>query len=336
MEHSDKHFMKLALKEASKGGTSVYPNPKVGAIIVANDKILSSGFHKSFGSPHAEAEAINNLELPISNATLYVTLEPCNHHGKTKPCTQLINKEIFDRVVIGSMDPNPLARGGANILRKKNIQVDENICQNEAQELNRRFFTFYQKKRPYIILKIASTMDGFIAELNGHSKWITNQKSRESVHKLRGSCDAILVGRKTIEKDNPSLTSHGKGRNPKIIIIDPEEKLNPTANVFHNNPMIFSKNGLGIDPKKNIKHILKTLYNESYQTILVEGGGITFSHFFNNNLFDELHMYLAPKFIGSGIPNYRGQKRLEQDLNLTIENIQNFDDDIKITYHKKI
>ncbi len=335
MYHSDKYFMRLAIKEALKAEPSVYPNPKVGAIIVKNGKVLSTGFHKSFGSAHAEEIAIKNLESSYNNVTLYVTLEPCSHKGKTDPCTELIDKDIFQRVVIGSSDPNPLACGGANIIRKKNIQVDENICQDETKILNKRFFTYHEKKRPYIILKMASTMDGFIAEADGYSKWITNQKSRESVHKLRASCDAILVGRKTIEKDNPFLTSHGKGKNPKIVLLDPDSKLDKNKNVFQNDPIVFSK-GLGRNsPKINIKNILDTLYTNSYQTLLVEGGGITFSHFLNNNLFDELHIYFAPKFIGDGIPIYYGIKTLKEDLNLHIHKIENFDNDIKIIYHKK-
>ena len=329
--------MQLAIKESLKAGLEVYPNPKVGAVIVNNNKILSTGFHKKYGAPHAEQVAINNLNssLPPS-ATLYVTLEPCCHKGKTDPCTDLIIKNKFHRVVIGSMDPNPLAGGGARILKENNIQVDEGICNNEIRSINKRFLTFYEKKRPYIILKMACTLDGYIAEPNGHSKWITNSASRASVHKLRSSCDAILVGRKTIEKDNPSLTSHGKGKDPRVILVDSNSKLNTNFNVFRNNPIIFTKDQLVDNPRLNIINILTFLFNNSYKTLLVEGGGKTFSYFLDYGFYDELQIYYGSKFIGSGIPIYYGKKTLEEGLNLTISNIEHFDNDIKITYQNKI
>ena len=147
---------------------------------------------------------------------------------------------MFNRVVIAANDPNPKASGGAKILRNSNIEVVENVCTEKSKKLNRRFFTFFEKKRPYVILKIASTLDGFIAEPDGHSKWITNKKSRQSVHKLRSTCDAILVGRKTIEAADPSLTSHGYGKDPRIIIFDPKNKINKKYKVLDKNSIIFS------------------------------------------------------------------------------------------------
>ena len=142
MTSKDKFFMKLALQEASKGGIAVYPNPRVGAVVVSDGKVVSSGYHKTFGSPHAEFNALYNIDKNISNATLYVTLEPCNHHGKTGPCIDLIDPKIINRVVIGSRDPNPLASGGLELLKQKNIDVEIDICADEARQLNRRFFTF--------------------------------------------------------------------------------------------------------------------------------------------------------------------------------------------------
>ena len=334
MTSKDKFFMNLALQEAYRGGIAVYPNPRVGAVIVSDGKVVSSGYHKTFGSSHAEFNALNNIDKNISNATLYVTLEPCKHHGKTGPCIDLIDPKIINRVVIGSRDPNQIASGGLELLKQKNIDVEIDICADEARQLNRRFFTFYEDKRPYIILKIASTMDGFIAEDNGHSKWITNVDSRDSVHELRSSCDAILVGRKTIEEDDPSLTSHGKGKDPKIIIIDKQNKIKKNANVFKNDPIIFSGDGLTDDPHVNIKYILDTLFQKNIQSLMVEGGGITFSHFIDSKFFDELHVYYAPKLIGSGLPLYHGKRSLVEDLGLKIHKIQRFKDNIKIIYYK--
>ena len=330
----DEHFMNIALQEAAKANHKVFPNPKVGALIVVDDKIISKGYHTCYGEDHAEANAINKLDKPIINATLYVTLEPCSHIGKRNPCTDIIKSKMFSRVVIGANDPNPKASGGAEILKNNNINVTENVCAEKSKKLNRRFFTYFEKKRPYVILKIASTLDGFIAEMDGHSKWITNEKSRKSVHKLRSSCDAILVGRKTIEVDNPSLTSHGYGKDPKIVVLSSQNKINPKSKIFKNVPIFFSNKDLVNDPKKNIIYILRELYNKSYQTLLVEGGGKTLSHFLDSDLFDELHIYYAPKIIGNGKPLYVGSNRLTKDYKLKIHKIEHFDHDIKMVFYR--
>tara|TARA_B100001142_G_C14317635_1_gene649072 strand:+ start:120 stop:1151 length:1032 start_codon:yes stop_codon:yes gene_type:complete len=332
----DEHFMNIALQEAAKANHQVYPNPKVGALIVINDKIISRGYHKAYGEDHAEANAIKKLDRPITNATLYVTLEPCAHFGKKNPCTDIIKSEMFNRVVIGTMDPNPKASGGAEILRKNNIEVVENICSNEARKLNKRFFTFFEKKRPYIILKIATTLDGFIAEQNGLSKWITNEKSRESVHKLRSTCDAILVGSNTIKKDDPSLTSHGYGKDPKIIVFGSQNEINNKYKISKANPIFFAGKKLGNNYKKNITYLLNDLYKKSYQSLLVEGGGKTFSSFLDSDLFDELNIYYAPKFIGSGISLFTGNNTLTKDYKLQLHKVEHFDNDVKMTFYKGI
>ena len=331
---NDEYFMQLALKEAEKADDSVYPNPKVGALVVANNKIISKGYHKCYGKEHAEFKAIKSIGRSLSNATLYVNLEPCSHQGKTAPCTDLIDNKIFKRVVIGAKDPNPKASGGAKILREKNIEVVENVCLENSKKINRRFYTFFEKKRPYVILKIATTLDGFIAELDGYSKWITNKKSRESVHKLRATCDAILVGRKTIEIDNPSLTSHGHGKDPKIVILDTKNIISKKSDVFKNNPIVFSGKELVHNYKENINYVLNELYKRSYQTVLVEGGGKTFSAFLDSDLFDELNIYYAPKIIGDGKPLYIGNNALTKDYKLQLHKTEHFDYDIKMTFYK--
>ncbi len=334
LKAKDEYFMNIALQEAAKADHKVFPNPKVGALIVIDNNIISRGHHKCYGEEHAEANAINKLNRSITNATLYVTLEPCSHLGKRNPCTDIIKSKMFSRVVIGANDPNPKASGGAKILRDNNIEVVENVCTEQSKILNRRFFTFFEKQRPYIILKIASTLDGFIAELDGHSKWITNEKSRKSVHKLRATCDAILVGRKTIEADNPSLTSHGYGKDPTIIILDSNKKINTRFKVFKNTPIVFSGNELANDPKKNTIYVMKKLYNKSYQTLLVEGGGETLSHFLDSDLFDELHIYYAPKIIGNGKPLYIGNNTLTKDYKLRLHKVEHFDHDIKMVFYR--
>ena len=334
LKTKDERFMKLALQEAAKADHKVFPNPKVGAIVVHDDNIISRGYHQKYGERHAEAIAIDKLDKSITNATLYVTLEPCSHIGKRSPCTEIIKSKMFSRVVIAANDPNPKASGGAKILRENNIEVVENVFPEESKKINRRFFTFFEKKRPYVILKIASTLDGFIAELDGTSKWITGEKSRQSVHKLRSTCDAILVGRKTVEADDPSLTSHGHGKNPKIIILDPKNKLDKKFKILFKNPIIFSGKNLKNSPQKNITYILDELYSKSYQTLLVEGGGETISSFLDSNLFDELHIYYAPKLLGDGTPLYSGYNKLTKDYKLELNNIDHFGNDIKVVFFR--
>ncbi len=334
MNQIDKYYMRMAIDEALKGGSNVYPNPRVGALIVKDNKIVSSGYHERFGGQHAEVIAINNMSPEISNATLYVTLEPCDHQGKTNPCSDIIDPKIITRVVIGTKDPNQLASGSSKKLMEKGIQISENICGNECRDINRRFFTFHEQKRPYVILKMASTLDGFIAEIDGSSKWITNEDSRNSVHELRSTCDAILVGRNTIQKDNPLLTSHGKGKNPKIVFFDRGHKIDKNSKVYQDDPIIFAGKNLFQKPRENISNLLSYLYKNSYQSLLVEGGGITFTHFLDNQTFDELQIYYAPKTIGEGIPLYHGKKSLEVKLGIVLEKIEKFGNDIKITYLK--
>ena len=334
LKTQDKHFMNIALQEAAKANHEVFPNPKVGALIVIDNNIISRGYHKCYGEEHAEANAINKLDRPITNATLYVTLEPCSHLGKRNPCTNIIKSKMFSRVVIAANDPNPKASGGAEILKNNNIEVVENVCTEKSKKLNRRFFTFFEKKRPYVILKIASTLDGFIAEPNGHSKWITNKKSRDSVHKLRSTCDAILVGSNTIKKDDPSLTSHGYGNDPKIIVFGSKNEINNKYKILEGNPIFFDIKKSGNSYKENIIYVLNDLYKKSYQSILVEGGGKTFSSFLESDLYDEINIYYAPKFIGSGFPLFTGDNRLAKDYKLHLHKVEHFDHDIKMTFYK--
>lgn len=335
MIKNDNYYMKKALKEAARGKQLVFPNPRVGCIIVEKNKILSKGYHRKFGEDHAEKMAFKNLNKKAKDATLYVTLEPCNHHGKTPPCTDLINRDQIKKVVISNLDPNPDSGKAIKKLREKNIKVVTGVCEKKGQKLNRRFFTFHEKKRPYVILKLAATLDGYIAEKNGHSKWITNEKSRKEVHNLRSNCDAILIGRKTAEFDNPSLTSHGQGKNPRIVLIDPNRKINQNQKVLKSGPIIFSNEDLGKNKILNVTIILDKLYKENIQSLLVEGGGDTITNFINSKKFDELQVFYAPKLIGQGVSMFHSIKKLDESLDLSIDNIKQFNNDIKITYHRK-
>jgi diaminohydroxyphosphoribosylaminopyrimidine deaminase/5-amino-6-(5-phosphoribosylamino)uracil reductase len=334
MLKNDQYYMNLAIREALKGSDNTFPNPRVGAVVVADGEVISKGYHKSYGDPHAETIAIEKMKKSIENATLYVTLEPCAHTGKRGPCSEIIDPKVFSKVVIGTRDPNQIASGGLEQLLKRGIEVVESVCERECKSINRRFFTFYEQKRPYIILKMALTLDGFIAEENGKSKWITNDRSRNSVHKLRSSCDAILVGNRTVEKDNPSLTSHGKGKDPRVILFSKDFDKKLELKVFNQEPLIFDLEHSDNNPKKNIEKMLNYLYENSYQSLLVEGGGTTFTHFLNENIFDELQIFYAPKIIGTGIPFFKDKKNLEEDLGLKLDKIENFGNDVRLTFYR--
>ena len=335
MKNNDKYFMKLAIKEAKKARNDVFPNPKVGCLIVKDGKVVSKGFHRRFGGRHAEKVAIDNLSQKITNATMYVTLEPCAHKGKTSPCIDLIDPSIFNRVVISSLDPNPSASGGINAILNKKIPVTKNVCNMKSKKINPRFFTYHEKKRPYVIVKAALTLDGFIAELNGVSKWITNENSRQSVHVLRSSCDAILIGNKTALKDNPSLDSHGKGKDPIPVIIDSSKSLNKSLKIFKKNPIVFSNEIMKRKPINNVKIMLDALYKKNIQSVLVEGGGFTITHFLDSGFFDELHLYYAPKFLGSGISIFNTIKSIKDSSNFVLKKVDKFNSDFRVIYKRK-
>ena len=329
-------FMQQAIEEALKANpNNVYPNPLVGCIIVKDNKIIARGHHEKFGKNHAEINAIESLKYPVKNAELYVTLEPCVHFGKKPPCVNsIIESRMFSKVIIASKDPNENAHGGIEKLEKAGIQVDVGDCEKEAIKMNSRFYTFHNQKRPYVILKFARTFDGFIAHLDGSSKWITNKESRKNTHQTRSGCDAILVGRNTIETDNPTLDSHGIGKDPKVIILS-SSPLSNTLKIMQRDPIIFGKDKLHFSYKENIKIILDNLFNENVQSLLVEGGGKTITSFIQSGYFDEIHEYISPKKFIAGIPFYNGD-----DFDAIISSMElideiSFKDDIKKIYKKK-
>ena len=291
---SSTFFMQEAIKEALKADPNkVYPNPLVGCVIVKDNMIIARGYHKEFGTNHAEVNAIESLDVPVSNADLYVTLEPCAHFGKNPPCVNaIIESKMFKKVIIASHDPNEKAMGGIELLRNAGIEVEVGDCAKESKEINQRFYTFFKKKRPYVIIKFARTQDGFIARLDGSSKWITEEDARTDVHLTRSGCDAILVGRNTIEIDNPSLDSHGLGRDPKIVILSSDLKLN-SFKVSKKQPLIFGKKLDKKSPENNIKIILDNLFQENVQSLLVEGGEKTITSFIKSGYFDEIHEYIS-------------------------------------------
>ena len=327
-------FMQQAIEEALKADPNkVYPNPLVGCVIVKNEKIIGRGYHKKFATNHAEVNAIKSLKAPVKNADLYVTLEPCAHFGKNPPCVNaIIKSKMFKKVVIAVADPNKKAMGGIEELKKADIEVVLGDREKEAKKINQRFFTFFQKERPYVILKYARTQDGFIARLDGSSKWITEKDARRDVHLTRSGCDAILVGRNTIERDNPSLDSHGLGKDPRIVVLSSKPLLS-TLNVSKKNPLIFQKFNQKL-PENNIKIVLDNLFKENVQSLLVEGGEKTITSFINSGYYDEIHEYISPKKFNQGIPFFGGDfEKIRSSLELVSE--ISFSKDIRKTYKKK-
>ena len=337
MANNHQKWINLAILEASRSLGITKKNPPVGCVIVKNNILISSGRTSPEGRPHAEENALNKVEDKslLENAKMYLTLEPCAHKGKTNPCIDLIDPLIINRVVISSLDPNPSASGGINAILNKNISVTKNVSTIKSKKINQRFFTYHEKKRPYIIIKAALTLDGFIAESNGVSKWITNEESRQSVHVLRSSCDAILIGNKTAIIDNPSLDSHGKGKDPIPVIIDRSKSLKKSLKIFKKNPIILSRDILNNKPVDNVKIILDELYKRNIQSVLVEGGGFTITHFLDSGFFDELHLYYAPKFLGSGLSIFNTIRSIKDSSNLVLKKVDKFNSDFRVIYKRK-
>ncbi len=310
-------FMQKCIELSKNGIGSVSPNPMVGSVIVYNGKVIGEGYHERFGSHHAEVNAINSVKDKslLSKCTLYVNLEPCSHFGKTPPCSDLIIKHKIPKVVIGCIDTySERAETGIEKMRKAGIDVIVGIMEKESRELNKRFFTFHEKKRPYIILKWAESKDEFIALKNQTEPlWMTSDKSKKLVHKWRSEEDAILIGRITAEKDNPSLTVREiKGDNPIRIVIDKDLKLSKNLNLFNSESetIIFNEiksynisnnNYIRTDFNNLINNILKELYKQDIQSIIIEGGTKTLQSFINDNLWDEARVFYTNIKLEDGI-----------------------------------
>lgn len=322
MNSSHISHMQRALTIAEKGLGSVSPNPMVGCVIVKDGEIIAEGYHQKYGEAHAEVNAIQQLPNTIhpSECTLYVTLEPCSHYGKTPPCCDLIISKGFKKVVVCNTDSNPLVGGkGIERMQKAGIEVITGILEKEGRFLNRRFFTFHEKKRPYILLKWAQTADGFISQwplpATKSDNWISGPEAQKAVHQMRSEEDAILVGKQTVLADNPALTTRlVNGKNPVRLVIAEELAFDPTLAVFDMEARTlifnekenkkagncewiqvnFEENGLG--------QILDHLTRQNIASFIVEGGSQTLNSFIKSNLWDEMHVFVNPnKSFGTGI-----------------------------------
>jgi diaminohydroxyphosphoribosylaminopyrimidine deaminase/5-amino-6-(5-phosphoribosylamino)uracil reductase len=336
-------YISRCIALAKNGLGTTYPNPMVGSVIVYEDRIIGEGWHKKAGEPHAEVNAVNSVQDKslLSKATIYVSLEPCCNFGKTPPCCNLIIENKIPNVVIGTVDPNIMVAGnGIRKLIEAGINVTVGILEDECNELNKRFFTFHQKKRPYIILKWAQSQDGFIAPLEKLEKkpvWITNTYSRQLVHKWRTEEQAILVGTQTVIDDNPKLNSRDwHGNNPVRIILDQNNRIPKESNVFDNQTktivFTYSKKTISeenttfevIDFKQNItEQITDSLYNNNIQSVIIEGGLQTLQTFIDANLWDEARIFTGQITLGKGIqapllPKTNSKKHLIDKDELTI------------------
>ncbi|MGM0403486.1 MAG: bifunctional diaminohydroxyphosphoribosylaminopyrimidine deaminase/5-amino-6-(5-phosphoribosylamino)uracil reductase RibD [Thermodesulfobacteriota bacterium] len=360
MENPDTGYMKMALELAAKGRGYTSPNPMVGAVIVKNGSIAGRGYHQAAGKPHAEVNAIDDAGAAAAGATMYVTLEPCNHYGRTPPCTQAILAAQISRVVVAMDDPNPgVSGGGADFLRQNGIEVLTGVCEADARKLNAFFIKHTRTGLPYVILKSAATLDGKIATETGDSKWITGTAARRHVHWIRHAVDGILVGVDTVRADNPALTTRLEtvdGKDPLRIILDTRLTIPEHASVIKGEQACgtllvtgrqtegekrrkLTDRGVRIleAPVRNERidpyPLMEALGKMDITSILVEGGSRVSASMLNAGVVDRICFFYAPKILGGdGISICRGPGPEKMASAIQVENIEitRFDDDILI------
>jgi diaminohydroxyphosphoribosylaminopyrimidine deaminase / 5-amino-6-(5-phosphoribosylamino)uracil reductase len=344
----DQEIMRRCLDLARKGGRNVSPNPMVGCVIVKSGEIIGEGYHEKFGGPHAEVNAIMSAAFPVEGSDVFVNLEPCSYFGKTPPCVDLLIERKVGKVHVAMLDPNPRVNGaGVRMLRDAGIEVRVGVLGEEARRLNEAFVKFSASKLPFVTLKVAQSLDGRIALMNGRSKYITSTESLRKVHELRAEYDAVLVGAGTIKADNPSLTVRlAEGESPVRIVLDGKLSSPIGSKLFHDRKsrvILFhsvsrgtgSKNkltalaklgvelhALKVDGRGNIplKAVLKRIAAMGIASVLVEGGASVFSQFIRSGMADKLQLFVAPTIIGKGngfsngfeIRNLNGAVRLRE------------------------
>lgn len=322
MKKNHEYFMLLAMRLALRARYATSPNPMVGAIVVKNGKIIGKGYHEKAGLPHAEIIALDEAGKNTKGATMYVTLEPCVHFGRTPPCVDRIIKSGIKEVIIGMIDPNPLNNGrGIKILRQHKILVEAGVSEDELKRLNESFIKYITRRMPFITVKIAQSLDGKIATKTGDSKWITSDKSRVYAHRIRRHYDAIMVGINTILRDNPRLDTWFSKKHPIKIIVDSQLSTPQDARIFSKNSQviiitlpisagqetenrnILIKKAKVLEVKEragqiNLRDMLKKLAGMGITSILVEGGGTLNGSLFDEGLVDKVLFFISPKVIG--------------------------------------
>jgi diaminohydroxyphosphoribosylaminopyrimidine deaminase/5-amino-6-(5-phosphoribosylamino)uracil reductase len=327
----DELLIQRTFELAKLGLGSVSPNPLVGCVIVKEGLIIGEGWHKQYGQAHAEVNAVASVKdkALLAGSTAYVNLEPCSHTGKTPPCADLLIKHQIKKVIVSTIDSNPLVGGtGIKKLKDAGIEVVTGVLEKEGRDLNKRFFAFHEQQRPYIILKWAQTTDGFIARANYESKWISNEYSRQLVHKWRSEEDAVLVGTKTAAHDNPILTVRDwSGRNPVRIVIDRFLRLSDKLSLLDGSVPTICYNVLKHEEHPNLKLIrldekdflismLDHLMAEKIQSVMIEGGSLTLGLFIDLGLWDEARVFTSPRMFHTGItaPTFHGRILSEEKI----------------------
>lgn len=355
----DLRFMKRALELASWRKGLTHPNPTVGCVIVKDGEVIAEGYHERAGMPHAEAVALQRAGERARGATLYVTLEPCTHYGRTPPCTDAIIRAGLRRVVIATLDPNPLVSGkGVERLKEAGIEVQVGILEEEAKRLNEDFFVYISHKRPYITLKWAQSVDGSLATRTGDSQWITSEESRKFAHSLRAQASAVLVGINTVLRDNPLLTIRAFEweRQPIRVVLDPQLKIPEECHLVKDTKaqtVVFTakddrekierleERGIRVilapaeEGRLQLRDVLRELYFLEVMHLLVEGGAITLTSFIREGLFDRLWVFLGPLLIGEGKRiGELGVELLRDATRLKLRNMKIFGDDLALEYVK--
>jgi diaminohydroxyphosphoribosylaminopyrimidine deaminase/5-amino-6-(5-phosphoribosylamino)uracil reductase len=336
MHKLDEKFMSRAIELALLGKATTSPNPVVGCVITRDDLIIGEGWHQQSGLPHAEVNAVNSVKNQdlLKEATVYVTLEPCAHYGKTPPCADLLVEKQVKKVVIGCTDPNPLVAGkGIAKLEEAGIQVVLNCLKDRCLSINEGFFHSIKYAQPYVILKWAQTADGYVARENFDSKWISSTQSRQIVHKWRSELDAILVGKNTAHYDNPSLTTRAwSGKNPLRVIVDHKLALNSDLHIFDNsvstviynlldNKEIGTIKYVKLEEEEFFHHLLADLDKRNIRTLFVEGGASTLKQFIDKDLWNEARVFTSQTTFDGGVKapqlNDRllvGSQQIETDI----------------------
>ncbi len=356
----DIKYMRRAIELSLSGNGFVHPNPLVGAVIVKNGKVIGEGYHQKFGEAHAEVNAINNATESIEGATMYVTLEPCNHYGKTPPCTEQIIREKISRVVIGISDPNAkVSGGGIEKLLSAGIETGTGILQKEVQRVNEVFIKYVQTGMPFCAMKTAMTMDGKISTYSGDSKWISNELSRKYVHVLRHNYSGIMVGVNTVITDNPSLDDRSDYKtksHPAKIVVDSNGRIPLNSKLFKSKAAktiiavterastefinAVSNKGAEIvfcpikEDKVDIRFLMKHLGKSGIDSILLEGGSTLNFSAINEGLVDKVYSFISPKLIGGDKAQTpvggAGFKKINDAIVLKISDVKRFDEDILV------
>jgi diaminohydroxyphosphoribosylaminopyrimidine deaminase/5-amino-6-(5-phosphoribosylamino)uracil reductase len=354
----DIEFMRRAIALAKQGGGFVHPNPLVGCVVVKDGQVIAEGYHEKYGEFHAERNALTRCKADTTGATLYVTLEPCCHYGKTPPCTEIIIEKGIAKVFVGILDPNPLVAGkGVKILQDAGIKVVSGLCEDEIREMNKVFLKYITTKRPYVIMKTAMTLDGKIAAHTGDSKWVTNAESRKAVHALRSELAGVVVGINTVLADDPMLNCRLDGRchQPVRIVVDSklripmDSQLVKTAKEYRtiiatsqaviSTEALISK-GIEIvfcasnDNHVDINDLMDKLGAMGIDSLLLEGGGTLNAAFLEAGCVDEVWAFIAPKIIGGAAAKTpvsgKGIDLMSEAINLHNIEIQNINGDILI------